>query len=615
MASKTPEEVTYELLGTGETSREPPAKEPNRSIRSFIWHNPLIPIVFAIGTAFAVGCFAFTHWLGTQKFVCPDWALDCSVSEFLAKVVAHLGQVQGIITAVYTASVAMMAYATFQVAETTLWPALTKRTFSLCDMDQYLALTRGSLAASPRALWHARGALGPAAVLLTVTVIALLQLASSIFVGHAYSTTNVTTTYYSNHSDGGGMGLPFDGFQMNPPGMLPGAVGDAVSIYTSWANGLSSEPMPDQRNFIIDRANLSAVGAFSAYAIESHTTISCSAVPINITSEYSDIFTVKANMSATDLWIRQQPQLSLWVDRWRNLSDTRAVTTMMFAAINGTIEGGHKNGPTEVMLELGYIEGVSSLACDIDVELKDSVVCTWKDQSKCPPPSMTLSKLETLGQPCSGCISVWLAAAVEVYGVSIYGTQPMFYPTFTDPGVLAPAQLGNLTATLPVAWTSVSTSPTSYAWPQKVLRNFVEVGSGAIAMTIMRHFPNESGILESQLPMLRLQARRSWLLFLPPALVLVSVLLVAALSGVMHADANLAHVRLGTTSEIVLNSQTEDIKSVVNDARKSATTRDALSRLRVRYGIVAEGGAGLARRDHVTSFQNRLGSGTSFNGS
>ncbi|EXJ66497.1 uncharacterized protein A1O5_10166 [Cladophialophora psammophila CBS 110553] len=579
----------------------PQFEEPDRSIRSFLWHSPSISIVFSIGTAFAIGCFAFTHWLGTQKFVCPDWALDCSVSEFVAKVVAHLGQVQGLITAVYTASVAMMAYATFQVAETTLWPALTAKTFLLDDIDLYLALTRGSLTASPWALWHARG-LGPVAVLLTVTFIALLQLTSSIFVGHVYSTTNVTTTYYSNHSAGGGMGLAFDGFQMNPPGMLPGAAGDAVSIYTSWANGLSSEPMPDQRNFIIDRANLSAVGAFSAYAIETHTNISCSASPINITSEYSDMFTVQVNMSATDLWVRQQPQLSLWVDRWRNLGDTRAVTTMVFAAINGTIEGGHKNGPTEAMLELGYIEGVSSLACDIDVELKDSVVCTWEDQSKCPAPSMTLSKLETLGQPCSGCISVWLAAAVEVYGVSIYGTQPMFYPTFTDPGVLAPKQLGNLTATLPVAWTSVSTNPTSYNWPKEVLRNFVEIGSGALAMTIMRHFPNESGILESKLPMLRLDASRSWLLFVPPALVLASVVLVAALSGFMHAEANLANVRMGTTSEIVINSQTEDIRSVVNEARKSSTARDELSKLRVRYGTVAEGGAGLARRDHVTSF-------------
>ncbi|OAL35313.1 hypothetical protein AYO20_05364 [Fonsecaea nubica] len=614
MASKQPEDSTYELLRYGETSGVPPPEEPEQGIRSFIWHNPSITIVFGIGTAFAVGCVVFTQWLGTQKFVCPDWALDCSVSEFLADVVAHLGQVQGIITAVYSASVAMMAYATFRVAETTLWPALTMRTFSLGDMDHYLALTRGSLAASPRALWQARG-LGPVAVLLIATVIAILQLTSSIFVGYVYSATNVTTTYFSNHSDGGGMGLPFDGFQMNPPGMLPGAAGDAVSIYTSWANGLSSEPMPEQRNFIIDRANLSAVGAFSAHAIEKHTTISCSATPINITSEYADMFTVQVNMSATDLWIRQQPLLSLWVDRWKNLSDARAVTTMVFAAINGTIEGGHKNGPSEVMLELGYTEGVSSLACDIDVELKDSVVCTMKDPSKCPPPSMTLSKLESLGQPCSGCIPVWLAAAVEVYGVSIYGTQPMFYPTFANPGVLAGTQLGNLSATLPVAWTSVSTAPTSYTWPQEILRNFIEVGSGALAITIMRHFPNESGILESRLPMLRIDARRSWLLLVPPALVLLSVVLVAALSGAMHSEANLPNVHLGTTSEIILNSQTEDIKSVVSEARKTSTTRATLSRLRVRYGVVAGGGAGLARRGGVSAFDKRLSSTAGFYGS
>lgn len=558
-----------------------------------------------MGLSLACGCFGFTEWLSRQIFVCPDWALDCTVSDFVHKIVTHLGQVQGIVTAVYAVAIAMMSHTAYQIAETTIWPALTATTLSMRDIDRYLSLTRGSLAASPQALWHARGSSSVAIVLSTVTVIAVLQLTSSIIVGHAYSVTNVTTIYHSNHSTGGGIGLAFDGYQMNPPGTLPGAAADALSIYTSWANGISAEPMPDQRSFIIDRANLSVVGDFSAYAIQSHMNITCSSSPIRIVEEYSDIFTVNATMSDIPLEIRQQPMLALWVDQWTGLSNTRAITTLIFAAVNGTIEGGFKNGPSDTMSDLGYVQGISSLACDVDVELTDSIICTWKDETKCPEPSTTLSELATLGQPCEGCISVWLAAAIEVYGVSVYGTLPMFQPTLPNSGVLVPEQLGNFSHNLPTAWTSTS-SNASQAWSQDVLRNFIDVGSGALATTIMRHFPNTTGTLESRLKMSRLETGRSWLLLFPPGFVLVTVVLVTVVSEIMYSASNLAHVRFGTIGEILFNSQTDDIAAVVDKARKSPEGGGGdggrLETLRVRYGVTSDGFPGLAHKNNVSQF-------------
>ena len=573
--------------------------------------NRWILAIFATGTALAIGCCAFTYWLSTQKFACPRWALDCSVSDFVRRIAGSLNQVQGIVGAVFTVSIAMMAHATYQLAETTLWPALTSTAFSLCDIDNYVALTRGSLTASPMALSRARG-VGQVTVLLAVTLIGMLRFADSVIVGYAYSLTNVTTTFKSNYTSGGGLGLTFDGFQSNPPGMLPGAAGAAASIYTSWASGLSSEPLPDLRQFVIDRANLSAVGNFSAFAVEAYTDITCSPWPIEIARETKDKLYVEANMSQDALEVRQQPMLTLWVDRWRNVSAARAVTTIMFAAINGTIEGGFKNGPTDAMRELGYTNGVSSVACDVDVGLRDGTVCTHSDPASCPPPKMILSELETIGPPqCDGkdknmyCISVWLAAAVNTYGVSIYGTQPMFSPPFRSGDIRQPRQLLNTTTPLPLAWTSTASSGTSYDWTQETLKNFVQVGSGALAMTITRHFLKDSGDLESTLVMSRLKTSRSLLMFLSPGLVMASLVVVAVMSKVMYKATNVPDVRSGATSEIILGSQSNDIRKYVGMVRASAMSRGAFSRLRVRYGIVAEGTEGLAHTKHVAAFPKR----------
>ena len=533
------------------------------------------------------------------------------MSDFVKKIARSLNQVQGIVGAVFTAAVAMMAHAAYQLAETTLWPALTSTAFSLCDIDNYVASTRGTLTASPWALSRARG-VGQITVLLVVTLVSMLRFADSVIVGYAYSLTNVTTTFKSNYTSGGGLGLTYDGFQSNPPGMLPGAAGAAASTYTSFASGLSSEPLPDLRQYVIDRANLSVVGNFSAFAVEAYTDITCSPWPIEIAQETKDKMYVEANMSRDALEVRQQPMLTLWVDRWKNVSAARAVTTIMFAAINGTIEGGFKNGPTDLMQELDYTNGVSSVACDVDVELKDSTVCTHTDPTLCPPPKMILSELKTIGPPpCDGegknmyCISVWLAAAVNTYGVSIFGTQPMFSPPFRAGDIRQPRQLLNTTTPLPLAWTSTAGPDTSYDWTQETLKNFVKVGSGALGMTITRHFLKDSGDLESTLVVPRLKTSRIFLMFLSPSLVMASLAVVAVMSKLMHRATNVPEVRSGATSDIIVSSQSNDIRKYVGMVRTNAMSRGAFSRLRVRYGIVAEGTEGLAHTKHVTALPKR----------
>lgn len=124
----------------------------------------------------------------------------------------------------------------------------------------------------------------------------------------------------------------------------------------------------------------------------------------------------------------------------------------------------------------------------------------------------------------------------------------------------------------------------------------------------MRHFPIDSSILESTLLVQRLDPGRTWILLMPPALTLGSVLVVGLLSFFMYRASRIPTVRLGTTSEVVISSQTKDINAIVREARTSSSSTPMLSRLKVRYGIVAEGFDGLARKEGVVPFGNSAAS-------
>lgn len=63
---------------------------------------------------------------------------------------------QGFVSSIYGISIASIAYATYQLAETTVWPMLTEQPLTLEAIDRYLAHARGSLPSFPLAIWHTR---------------------------------------------------------------------------------------------------------------------------------------------------------------------------------------------------------------------------------------------------------------------------------------------------------------------------------------------------------------------------------------------------------------------------------------------------------------------------
>ena len=574
-------------------------------LHSFILHSPMMMTAFVLGLCLTLACFAFTYWLSLQIFDCPAWSLDCEVTSSVRYFVANLNQVQGVLSTVFGIGISMIAYVTYQLAETTLWPTLTTRTFELQHIDRFITAARGSLSASAKALMHVRS-IQHTAVVLIVGIIALLLQVNSTIIGYAFKLVDIPTDILSNHTIGGGMGFGYS--QTSPASAFPGAVGDAQNVYAAWSSGWSQEPMPEQRHFIVDRSNISEVGDVSINAVEARRTVNCSAMPINIASvEESYNGDPQMSISPTygdDVWVRVQPVLSLWVDNYGADTKFSSWSRIVFAAFNGSIEGGHHTpAPSEMITtnpERNYTNGISTLACDVNVTLVDSKFCT----GRCQQEYTTLQSIETLSSHGSNAfrppydrtvIANWLSLAVVAYGTSVNGAQPCF----------APGKPNNVSLPLPIAYTSEGVYGTSYDWTQAELTNFMDVGSGAMSM-IMTHswMLNETAnvTVSSSLEMLRMDTTRSVLLLIPIGIVLLSLVLLAVLIEIMYRQTGVDVVRLGSVGEVLIASQTSDVHASVREFKEGRTNRKQFAETKFRYGILPDGTDGLGRRDHVRTF-------------
>lgn len=145
------------LLRRNSTFQGPPAPANYwKSLLNFVRKNTLLLGALAAGISISLVTFGFTFWLSRQIFSCPDWSIRCNVKDSVHTFISHLGLVQGFVSSVYGISIASLAYATYQLAESTVWPMLTEQPFTLEAIDRYIAHTRGSLPSFPLALWHTR---------------------------------------------------------------------------------------------------------------------------------------------------------------------------------------------------------------------------------------------------------------------------------------------------------------------------------------------------------------------------------------------------------------------------------------------------------------------------
>lgn len=305
--------------------------------------------------------------------------------------------------------------------------------------------------------------------------------------------------------------------------------------------------------------------------------------------------------------LRLQPMLAVWVDSVEQEGVNKARTRLMFAAINGTIEGGHENTyPDAVETYMhGWVRpedkfrGISSLACDVSIELKDSSICTYNDAQKCHRNQKLLTNLSNIAGPVGGVaypgicgLAVWLAAVIETYGVSVSGAQPMFQ----HPGSLSTIDLGS---PIPPPWTSFVFGYTS-DWSQEQLKYFMDVSTGALAMSIPFYpptYPNDDKVvLLSELPMLRMETSRSFILLLPPGLLTLNLLFVVGLSSSMHKSTDLRRFRLGTVWDFARSSQTQSINRMVKYTLDEGDVSKEMGELQFHYDKDVEGHDGLVVR-------------------
>ena len=583
-----------------------PRARRRRSLLDFIKAKPMIGVALAVGLAGSLCCFGFTFWVSRHRLACPPWALECDLPSKVQLYVNNKATVQGVLSAIFGVSVFTLAYATYQMAETTIWPVVLRQSLKLRDIDVYLAASRGSIVAAIEALLNIRGSRHLVVLIIVLAVAILLQI-NAIIVGYTFERVNIPTEYISNHSSGGGMGFSFTQYQ--PPGSYPGAVGRASVVYESLALGYSSEDMAEYRDFLVDRANLTDIGNITIAAAKVNKDVSCSGFEMKIDDGklFDSVdwqFSVHTRMNDS-VSVRMQPAMGIWVDDKGNYNGTSAWVSMVFANVNGSIEGGIQTSPSKKMMKHN-IGGISALACSITVDMVDDQFCV----GECRQDQLaTLSTLDTLDPPGSkphadvlnvSQIATWLAVAPSTYGVSIHGAQHMWTKSSRLPF--------NDTLHLPRAYTSRSSNTAAADWSLEEILNFIDIGIGALAMNI----PTSATISEtrnvtvtSTLAMPRLQTKRSYLLLLPPILVLFSVFLLAAISARMHVREDIPNVRLGSVDEIIIAGQTDRMRDLVNDVHSNRIDRSDFGQQRLRYGRFSDGTVGFGMKREVTGFRDQ----------
>jgi len=574
---------------------------PRTAIRHFVAQNPALLIALACGTVGATACFVFTWWLSRQRFSCPSWSVDCTVSPQLGWLVNNLGLVQGIVSAISEASLASMAYVVYVFGEAALWPLLARREYKLRDLDVFLSTSRGSAASLPMALWTWKSPDG-LVVLLIVGLVTCLLKAESVIVGAAFTRQNVSTSYTSAYNIGGNTGVAFS--QANPPTYMPAAMTLASSLYSSWAYGLSTEPLPDLRDFLVDRTNLSMIGNATIGAIQMDRSYTCVGQSIQLLSvsevaaeDY--ILQVSANTNTnTSVAIRMQAGMTTWVDNYDLFAPTRAVANVVFAVLGGQLNGSTVTdfSDNDIMTSYGY-SNISAISCTVDITLIDSIMVLGAGVTDTTPVNTsTLATISGPGGPTDpdqlSNVALWLATAVTRYGFNIYGAQPVFHKSVSQESYT----FGPGAASLPVYFTSWGSAQLDdNSWSVDDLTSFLDVGAGAFAIAFSRQSYHDVAYIESEKDSLRLRTERAYIMLVPVILIMGLLALLVLITKWMNMRTRTPGMRLVQVCDVVRTTQTEDIKRAAGEG--------TLEGMWVRYGVSKSGQPSLGTETSTVKFR------------
>lgn len=464
---------------------------------------------------------------------------------------------------------------------------------------RYIAASRGSLISQIVAIRTAARTWNAEIILLCIFVCTALNPLGATVVGYALNLQNITRyNMQSQHTTSIGTGLNFSqGVEGTPP--LPGAVTNALTQIPVWANNLTKEPLPEYRDYLVDRNDLDRVGNISAYVVKMEKSTQCSPFTFR-EMEYEKVryFRTAAKFPREDSQVRLriQPRLTAWVDRviednTKNIS----ISTVIFASLNGTIEGGAKTEVTHMKNMTRYTNGISAISCNITIGLKDSLLTIGQIKISTKPAMIsTVSSLAA--QFIITRLTTWLGCATTVMGINIYGAQPMW--------VHGQNGLKLWTTNSAKIWNESSNE----SWKLSEIEEFINVSAGAVAMGFVGFDPNAPKVqVFSQHESLQLDYQRSYLLLIPVATILGLTLVLAWRNAALHRQLGVPAMRLATIGDILRSSQTTDIREATNLDAMNSSRVSKLGDMKVRYGVCPGNVVGLGSPADVSRFNGYTG--------
>ena len=507
--------------------------------------------ILALGLIVCTGVIGYTLYLSRQLLDCPQWARDCQVSNAIQWTRRNIGVVQGIATAIYTIGLMCLVYFARQVSASAIWPLLRKQKFNVDQVETYLSAIRGSIMDIPASMLLINTA-STALILIITTTVSLVPLTAAPIVGNVYNRENQTWMFESAYRVGGGIGRVFA--QTNPPA-CSGA--ESLSSYIAWSRKLSQEPMPEYREWVVDRSKLRDRGNLTVRAVKTEIRIKChpyEVTPLNSNGTVSFFF--KTNIARHDreetrvnssahVQVRAAPALTVWVDDYNFQTANRTSATLVFAAVNGTVEGGSTTsllGPSS-----SSVSSISAIACDVDLELRDDVLIVGQG-GPMPSENITISAIAGMRnygrnaqtQNKTNEDALWFAVAPVLVGLSLSGAQPMYY--------------GH--ESLPIPYTSTNTVANS--WTVSEIEHFIRVSIGAVALSASRIHEisqREEVFVSSSTRIRKLEQSRVVYLVFPMAAILAGVICLVICNNHLHRQSGISVMRTASMNELLESSQ------------------------------------------------------------
>ncbi|KAH6643726.1 hypothetical protein C7974DRAFT_419306 [Boeremia exigua] len=558
-------------------------KTRNRGLGLFLRRNITVSLALLLGFACIALVIRFTQWFSTKLPVCPSWSLDCAVSGRVERLYGNFGAVQGIVTAVYSIGLAALAFSAHSFSESALWPLIHQQYFSIGQMETYLEASRGSIPSTPLAMFKAR-TFDSVLVLLLTTIITLTPLVAAPVVGQVYNRGNMTVKYQGELKTGGGIGVYYT--QSNPPGPVRER---SSTLYTSWQGKFAPEPLPDYRNWFIERNLMVKRGNFTVETVRIQQDIECrgwEATPNDVwtTIGRDDFISFNTSMPirmdaagelVEDKWqhseeveVRDVAKLAVWVHNYTFDNANKTTATLIFAALNGDIEGGLT---TKAMPKGARTKNVTSIACDVSVEMMEDTLLV----GDAPGPAISINPMTNIfviGQGRPGNpkymgkmneVALWFAVAPVANGAYVYGTQPIA--------------------------THRLTRAKNDAWTIAYIDNFIRVSTGASMLGEVDKWgfndPKHPSTVRfpSYFAIVKMDPGKVYLLGILPLVILSCGAVLMVWNVKMHRSMALPIMRKATLGEIIKSSQTAHIRGPAAYDQQNAAKPSSLEELHVQF--------------------------------